>query len=428
MAGDIGVDEKVIVVSRDDRDTARAMVASAAQEGPRLIHRYGPRVLIAEASDEVIESSRRVLGDAEVTAAPRELTSSATEGLDLTGALGLAAFSLRQSPEYVAAKEQRPHAGAAWDAGGDLMPPDPGEEHQHLTGAPSGARNARAAVGSTSERMTGSIAVGIIIVSGPTADLQFSDSEEQKVVAEVQNGLGWLASQNQRAEITWHYDIHSVSVDAVPGSSSDKEALWRNPAMVKLGLLGRLAGRLGLHRRHPHPAEHPVDLRRLLHQVPAQPLRLRQHRRAAPGDAVRERRLGARQHRSRVRARVRPHLPGAGRVLLEQLQLRWLVGHLRPAQRQLPAVRAGRWRRLHHALEQLGHVPLDALPLRVPGAGRLGAEHPVRHGVGPGGGDGRRRSLRGGPPRLGRQQQALLPRGHRRLQRPDDRLGIEHPV
>ena len=90
--------------------------------------------------------------------------------------------------------------------------------------------------------MVGDIAVGIIIVSGPTPDLQFSDSERQKVLAEVQNGLSWYASQYPLSDITWNYDIHSVQVDAQPGTKPDKEALWRDPAMVKLGYQGNFAG------------------------------------------------------------------------------------------------------------------------------------------------------------------------------------------
>lgn len=99
-----------------------------------------------------------------------------------------------------------------------------------------------APIGNTSERMTGKIAVGIIIVSGPTADLQFSTQETQKVIAEVQNGLGWRAAQNPAANITWIYDIHSVQVNVNPGGGGDKEALWRDPAMVQPGYQGNWQG------------------------------------------------------------------------------------------------------------------------------------------------------------------------------------------
>ena len=47
---------------------------------------------------------------------------------------------------------------------------------------------------------------------------------------------------------------------------------------------------------------HPMDLLRLFHQVPAQLVRVRLHRRPPPGHGLRQRRLGSGQHRPRVRA------------------------------------------------------------------------------------------------------------------------------
>jgi hypothetical protein len=237
MAGDIGIEEQVIVVSAENLDRASAVAESAREEGARVIHRYGPRVMIGEVPEQRTERVRRALRTADVARTPRDLPSPATEGLDLAGALGLAAFSLRQSPEYIAAKEERPYQNVRWDTGGPLLPPDPPEEHRHLTRSPEPASGteAFAVFGSTSEQMTGSIAVGIVIVSGPTADLQFSAQETQKVVAEVQNGLGWHASQSPAANIIWNYDIQQVQVNVPPGGGGDKEALWRNPAMAQLG-------------------------------------------------------------------------------------------------------------------------------------------------------------------------------------------------
>ena len=243
MAGDIGIEEQVIVVP----SRTYAMVGAeegARQGGARVMHRYGPRVMIGEVPAHRTENVRAVMTGAQVTAAPHELPSSATEGLDPIGALGLAAFSLRQSPEYIVAKKRRPNKDAKWDAGGTLLPPDPPPHLRRLTASPAPAPGIKAFAveGNTSQQMTGSIAVGIIIVSGPTEDLQFSETETQKIIAEVQNGLGWLASQSQAATITWTYDIHSVRVNVQPGGGEDKEALWRDPAMVQLGYQGNWAG------------------------------------------------------------------------------------------------------------------------------------------------------------------------------------------
>ena len=90
--------------------------------------------------------------------------------------------------------------------------------------------------------MEGDIAVGIIIVGGPTPDLQFTEAERTKVVAEVQNGLSFLALSNPAAALTFFYDIQVINLD-IPAnpSSPDLEGLWRNPAMEALGYPGNFA-------------------------------------------------------------------------------------------------------------------------------------------------------------------------------------------
>jgi len=242
MAGDLKIDERAVVISTPSTERSLALAESVSEQGARVLHRYGPRVMIAEVSGGVEEDVRSALGEAEMTASPEEL--SETEDLDPIGKLGLAAFQLRQSGEYLEAKQRRPYENVTWDTEGELLPPDPPPELRRLLQPPgiSRAMAAKAVQGSTSERMTGSIAVGIIIVSGPTAALQFSQQDTLKVIAEVQNGLGWLASQNHPANVTWNYDIHSVTVNVQPGGGGDKEALWRDPAMVQLGYPGNWQG------------------------------------------------------------------------------------------------------------------------------------------------------------------------------------------
>ena len=103
----------------------------------------------------------------------------------------MAVYQLRESTEYQAAKAARPLDGESWDAG------------EGMSCTPPEERDGRAEAGAlgeglapTSQRLTGSVAVGIVIVEGPNANLKFSDAERTKVVAEVQNGLSWLATQN----------------------------------------------------------------------------------------------------------------------------------------------------------------------------------------------------------------------------------------
>ena len=95
-------------------------------------------------------------------------------------------------------KARRPLDGQRWDATGvtPLVPPDgPGHDPRRRDGA--GPR--RTAPRGGDERLSHrQRRRRLIIVDGPTADLQFSDAERTKVVAEVQEGLTWLAAASPR--------------------------------------------------------------------------------------------------------------------------------------------------------------------------------------------------------------------------------------
>ncbi|HEY2764939.1 MAG TPA: hypothetical protein VGJ13_13160 [Pseudonocardiaceae bacterium] len=240
MAGDIGVIEQAIVQGQNSPDDVggRAAAAVAAASGG-VTHQYGPRVLIAAVLPEAAEQIQRDVPHAAVSGDAAALSGDVAGGLDPVGALGLAAFALRQSGEYAQAKAQRPLAGHAWDSGAAMAPDYFATEDEAAAldvgaGAP------------TSARLTGKVAVGVIIVEGPNDDLKFSQAERTKVVAEVQNGLGWLGSQSSPAGISWVYDIRIVSVSAQPNSNDttfeQKEARFRDPALAALGFGPGLAG------------------------------------------------------------------------------------------------------------------------------------------------------------------------------------------
>jgi hypothetical protein len=236
------------------------------------------------------------------------------ESADLTDVerLGLRALQLRESADYREAKRARPRAGEQWDMPGcTTIVPTP-----HIAG--SLARDARAA-GPTSSYLEGTVAVGIVVVQGPTADLQFTDAELTKVVAEVQNGLGYYATTNPLAGISFSYDIQNVTL-ATPANpvAPDLEALWRDPAMGALGF-SAVERRQHLRGEPAQRVRHPVDVLRVLHQVPAGLVRVREHRRAAARHGLPQRRLGPGEHRPGVRPRDRPHLQLSGRVRRQQL-------------------------------------------------------------------------------------------------------------
>ncbi|XXF76506.1 RICIN domain-containing protein [Myxococcaceae bacterium GXIMD 01537] len=213
MAGDIPLQERLILLG--EPSGPKALQPEAVEKG-RALHVYGDRVRILE--QELIPKG--VPGG-------EEPTDVSLEGLSDTEALGVSAFMLRQSQSYARAKRQRPRQGETWDfrAGGCIVP------------TPGGvAADLAKAAAPTSAYLEGTVAVGIIIVAGPTAATQFSAAERTKVVAEVQNGLSFYASTNPRAGLTFVYDIQFVTLSVPPDPSApDLEGLWRDPAMAALG-------------------------------------------------------------------------------------------------------------------------------------------------------------------------------------------------
>jgi hypothetical protein len=225
MAGDLNLTEHLSILRPTE-----ALLAGAAEILPiQFIHRYGDKVLIGLEPPQDTGTS--------IAATTEEAPhAAALEGLSEIERLGVAAFQLRVAPSFKRAKQQRPRDGQPWNMSGctaiaQTLPPEA-----------SGALEAEASA-PTSAFLEGSVAVGIIIVEGPNADLRFSTEERNKVVAEVQNGLSWLAAQNPAAGISFTYDIQTVTLTVAPNATaSDPEALWRDPAMAALGYSADWAG------------------------------------------------------------------------------------------------------------------------------------------------------------------------------------------
>jgi len=237
MAGDVGIHEQLVVHAEGAPDAAQAAGAVEAIGGG-VTHQYGPRVLIAAIPPNAVPSLREQVSQAQVSADPAGLAEETTRGLDEMGALGLEAFSLRQSAEYGTVKAQRPLAGEAWDAA-EAEPPDYHEE------GPGTEAEVSAGASATSARLTGRVAVGLIIVEGPTADLKFSADERTKVVAEVQNGLTWLGSQSSPGGVAWVYETRVLTLNVAPDpddTDDEKEPRWRDPAMAQLGYGAGMSG------------------------------------------------------------------------------------------------------------------------------------------------------------------------------------------
>ena len=241
MAGDISTHEE-LVFGRPPEGAAEAVDVAAEEAQGHVLHHYGERVAIVQ----VDPGETSALGEAlpkGVSAAPSRITKADRNKLSDTEQLGLAAFELRTSTEYAAMKADRPLQGVGWDeAEEEAM--QPGCAELALAPAPAEDLDVLSHVAiPLSARLSGSVAVGLVIVEGPTAALQFSAAERATVVAETQNGTTWLGGRHPVRPVVWRWDIDVVrlTVTADP-AAADLEARWRDPAMAALGFGPGLAG------------------------------------------------------------------------------------------------------------------------------------------------------------------------------------------
>ena len=91
----------------------------------------------------------------------------------------------------------------------------------------------------TSEKMTGSITLGLVIVAGTASGLGFSDAEELLVVQQVMEGCQFLANTGRQDKVSFIYAINFLTIDAPPNDSCASyescESVFRDPALQALG-------------------------------------------------------------------------------------------------------------------------------------------------------------------------------------------------
>lgn len=205
-----------------------------------VMHVYGRRVMIGPVPEP---AAAAMMAAAPAVRVEDTALDEVPEDLTEAEQLGLEAWNTRQSEDYARAKEERPRAEISWDS---FEPPDAEEtQHGEARGGEAGMMGLAAPL-DMSQFLIGSVAVGLVIVEGPTPDLQFSQEERTKVVAEVQEGLTWLAQQEPRANVSWVYDIRTVRVAVQPNPAlsgfEPLEKLWRDPAMQQLGFSPNFQG------------------------------------------------------------------------------------------------------------------------------------------------------------------------------------------
>lgn len=227
MAGDLPFEEVLLIHHDAVEPTAEPTAAVVGTEEPAVpvLHRFGDRVEIGLGAEGGTGASIP------------ELPEAVLESLSETERFGVEALRLRASPEFAAAKAERPYDGEVWDMPGCAEAPGAGlaliERPEALSPE---ALEALAGAPGTSEYLMGSVALGVVIVNGPTAATQFSAAEQTRVVAEVQAGTGWLAGFNRWAGVSFNYDIRVVNITTQPdAAASDNESRFRNPAVAGLG-------------------------------------------------------------------------------------------------------------------------------------------------------------------------------------------------
>ena len=204
------------------------------QESTEEIERVGGRVTQVF-TDSVLLA--RLPEDVAADSLEKSQTEPPAE-LDETSRLAASGWSLSQSKRrsgFLAETE-----GLNWDTPG-YEPPRHVENDEELAALSEEKKSMiPSAAATTSDYLIGSVAVGIIMVSGTASGLGLTDAERSKIIAEVQEGLNFLANAEPLAGVSFVYDIRHITVSAAPNTSCNSyeacESVWRNPALQQMGV------------------------------------------------------------------------------------------------------------------------------------------------------------------------------------------------
>jgi len=207
--------------------------------GGRIVHAHPPRVLIGHIPAEIEPQIRSLANVAGLFRGRMNLaeyedlgeqTLRAIKGWNRTFAASLRAL-----------KAGRPGDGKAWGAPGYATEGPARLPKEGDTEAPFPDHPAPAV--DTSAYLIGKVTASIILVEGTVPPYRFTTMERDTIVAEIQDGLGWLGSIEPKAQVSWFYDYHQVSLDLDPAQSPDfSEDTWRDAAMSLLGYPGSWQG------------------------------------------------------------------------------------------------------------------------------------------------------------------------------------------
>ncbi len=218
----------LIILSSETTEAATLTLQEVERLGGHIGHVYPPHVLIGDIPPQ-IEPQVRAL--ANVRALYRErVVPLEMEPLGEDAVRAVRGWNRGFAASLRALKSARPGEGKSWGAPG-YAPEGPVRPPKDVP-----ARDRAATEKDTSAYLIGKVAVNIIIVQGQAAPYTFGSMEVDTIVAEIQDGLGWLGSQEPKARVSWYYEIRQVSLDLDPASVPDfSEDTWRDAAMAQLG-------------------------------------------------------------------------------------------------------------------------------------------------------------------------------------------------
>jgi len=201
--------------------------------GGRIVHVYPPRILIGEIPPPIEAQVRALANIAEFHRGRVDL--AAVERFGPAAVQAVKGWNRGFAASFRALKSGRASEGKSWGSP-DHAPEGPVQPPKGWNEPRSPRRDQPAPGPGTSDYLIGKVAVNIIIVEGKSSPYSFTPMERDTVVAEVQDGLGWLGSLEPKARVSWFYEIRTVTLDLDPAQVPDfSEDTWRDAAMAQLG-------------------------------------------------------------------------------------------------------------------------------------------------------------------------------------------------
>ncbi len=235
-----------LVILNKDADAAHfnAVVSAIGSFGGKVTLQYPFRLIIGQDGTELLNKLSEMKG-VSIHTGPVEKPESLS--LDEAALLAVQGWNLRTRKSYLAAKARRADDGAPWDShdprmGGDVEPVEESRAPFAMAGL-----STRPVPDNTSMYMIGTVAVGVVIVEGPSgSSAEFTEDERRLLLAELQEGANILINMAPAgAKLNFIFDVNHVKLNLDPKkvqSSLAGENKWRDQAMSSLGFSAGSSG------------------------------------------------------------------------------------------------------------------------------------------------------------------------------------------